>query len=152
MDNKKFVIDASSLIEAFHIYPLGKKSFNNIWNQIGKLFEEGKLISSSEILDEVKDEELKKWLNPYKKFFLPLTEDIQLSARKVLRDYPNIINVLNTKKASSNGDPFIIATAMVNEGIVVTQERAGDNKIPNVCKAFNIPCINLEQFIDEIVE
>lgn len=75
-----------------------------------------------------------------------------MSARKVLRDYPNIINVLNTKKASSNGDPFIIATAMVNEGIVVTQERAGENKIPNVCKAFNIPCINLEQFIDEIVE
>ena len=152
MDNKQYVIDASSLIEAFHRYPLGKVTFISIWEKIGELFEEGKLISSSEILDEVKDEELKKWLNPYKKYFLPLTEDIQLSTKKVLHDYPNIINVLNTKKASSNGDPFIIATAMVSEGTVVTQEKAGENKIPNVCKAYKISCINLEQFINEIVE
>ena len=38
------------------------------------------------------------------------------------------------------------------ETVVVTNEKNGLNKIPNVCKAFNIESISLLQFIDEIIE
>lgn len=66
--------------------------------------------------------------------------------------FPNMININKNKKSSSSGDPFLIATAIEKHGIIVTNEKHGLNKIPDVCKAFNIESINLLQFIDEIME
>jgi len=48
-------------------------------------------------------------------------------------------------------DPFVIAKAKISEGWVVTQEKLKENsaQIPNVCKHFGIPCINLERFMEK---
>jgi len=47
-------------------------------------------------------------------------------------------------------DPFVIAKAKVLNGCVVTQEKYKENaaKIPNVCKHFEILCIDLEKFME----
>jgi hypothetical protein len=48
-------------------------------------------------------------------------------------------------------DPFVIAKAKIVQGTVVTQELWKDNsaKLPNVCDHFNIPCIDLENFMEK---
>lgn len=155
MMDKIYVIDACALINAAQHYNMNKKSFSHIWEAIGDLIEKKRLISSSEILDELKDEELKNWAKAHKECFLPLSQDIQEKTIDVLREYPNLIKIRST--SNSNGDPFLIATAALEEGTIVTDERLGDEKtkdikIPNVCRAMGIPYMNLHSFLDEILE
>lgn len=152
MNSRIYIIDASALIEASKTYPLGKKTFQSIWNKIAEMFEEGTLMSSAEIFDEVKDKDISDWLKSYKSKFIPLDETIQTTTKDILNKFPNMINIKKNKKSSSNGDPFLIATAIERNGVIVTNEKNGLNRIPAVSKAFNIESINLYQFIDEIME
>ena len=152
MNSRIYIIDACALIDASKNYPLGKKTFQSIWDKIAEMFEEGTLMSSAEIFDEVKDKDISEWLKSYKSCFIPIDESIQKTTKEILDKFPNMININKNKKSSSNGDPFLIATAIEKQGIVVTNEKNGLNKIPAVCKSFNIESINLLQFIDEIME
>ena len=54
--SKKYVIDACALINASKNYNMTKKAFSHIWQAFNELVENGQLISSSEIFEEVKVE------------------------------------------------------------------------------------------------
>ena len=69
-----------------------------------------------------------------------------------MKQFPNMININKNKKSNSNGDPFLVATAIEKEGVIVTNEKNSINKIPYVCKFFNVETINLTQFIREIMD
>lgn len=152
MNSKIYIIDACALIDASKNYPLSKKTFQSIWDKIAEMFEEGSLMSSAEIFNEVKDKDISDWLKPYKSSFISIDESIQKITKEILYKFPNMININKNKKSSSNGDPFLIATAIEKQGVVVTNEKHGSNKIPDICKYFNIESITLLQFIDEIME
>lgn len=150
-----YVIDACALIDASHNYNMAKKSFSHIWEAFDNLMQQGQLISSAEILDELKDEDLKTWAKQRRECFLPLTQDIQSKTGEILARFPNLIKMRSI--ANSNADPFLIATAALKGGVVVTNEKLGDEKtkdhrIPNVCQAMNIPYINLHSFLDTVLE
>jgi hypothetical protein len=122
--NTTYVIDACALIDAAQHYNMSKKSFSHIWEALDALFESGQLISSAEILDELKDEDLKKWVKKHQEHFCPLTKDVQDKTSEVLTQFPNLIRIRST--ANSNADPFLIATALLHEGSVVTNEKLGN--------------------------
>jgi len=155
-----YVIDACALIYASKIYNLSKITFKSVWDKISELFDNNELISSIEIFDEIKDEDLKNYLQKHKNNFIPLNQDIQNKTKEILKTYSTMIKI--TAKSVSNADVFLIATALKykdlgNNVIVVTDEKSGDEgsgqyKIPNVCKGYNIPCIKLEDFINRIVK
>ena len=145
---KKYVIDACALIDAAKNYNMSKKTFSNVWETFDKMVEDGRLISSAEILDELKDDDIEKWGKQHKKAFLPLSREIQEKVTEILEKYPNMIKI--STKASSNGDPFLIATALVESGIVVTNEKRGD--LPKVCEKMGVEHIDLNGFLNEILE
>ena len=150
-----YVIDACALIDAARNYNMSKKSFSHIWAALDDLIQNGELISSTEIMDELKDDDLKAWAKQHKECFLPLTRDVQAKTTEVLTQFPTLIKILST--GNSNADPFLIATAALQGGTIVTNERLGDSKtkdykIPNVCQALNIPYMNLHTFLDHILE
>ena len=150
-----YVIDACALIDAARNYNMSKKSFSHIWAALDDLIQNGELISSTEILDELKDDDLKAWAKQHKECFLPLTRDVQAKTTEVLTQFPTLIKIRST--GNSNADPFLIATAALQGGTIVTNERLGDSKtkdykIPNVCQALNIPYMNLHTFLDHILE
>ena len=147
---KKYVIDACALIDAAKNYNMSKKTFSNIWETFNEMVEDGRLISSAEILDELKDDDIEKWGKQHKKAFLPLSREIQEKATEILEKYPNMIKIAT--KANSNGDPFLIATALVEGGVVVTNEKRGENKIPNICEKMGVGHIDLNGFLDEVLE
>jgi len=156
MTQQKYAIDACALINASKAYNIKKKSFAHIWDKFDELFESGVLVSSIEIFDELKDKELQEWAKNHKESFLPLDEGTQRETTKILAAYPTLVKI-RPKGASSNGDPFLIATAIQNGCTVITDEKTGDEstgdyKIPNVCKKYNIGCISLNQFLDSILE
>lgn len=149
-----YVIDACALIDAAKEYNMSKKTFSPIWEAFEELINNGQLITSTEIQDELKDDDLITWSKKHKELFIPLTKEIQEQVFEVLKKYPTLIKMKST--SNSNGDPFLVATAIVNNGCIVTNERPGDEKtgdyhIPNVCKGFDVPYMNLHAFIDEIV-
>lgn len=150
MSRRKYVIDACSLIEAAHRYNMSKRSFAYIWDTFNKEIAEGRLLSSIEIFDELKDDDLANWAKQHKQAFLPLTKDIQNKTREILEKYPSIIKMRSKK--NSNGDPFLIATAIVVGGVVVTNEGTKHNGIPEVCQGLGVEYINLSQYLDEILE
>ena len=150
-----YVIDACALIDAARNYNMSKKSFSHIWAALDDLIQNGELISSTEIMDELKDDDLKAWAKQHKECFLPLTRDVQAKTTEVLTQFPTLIKIRST--GNSNADPFLIATAALPGGTIVTNERLGDSKtkdykIPNVCQALNIPYMNLHTFLDHILE
>ena len=106
-------------------------------------------------MDELKDDDLKTWAKQHKECFLPLTQEIQAKTSEVLAQFPTLIKIRST--GNSNADPFLIATAALHNGTVVTNEKLGDNKtkdykIPNVCQALSIPYMNLHSFLDQVLE
>ena len=149
-----YVIDACALIDAAKEYNMSKKTFSPIWEAFDELINAGQLITSVEIRDELKDDDLISWTKKHKDFFVPLSKEIQEQVSAVLKKYPTLIKMKST--SNSNGDPFLVATAIVNNGCIVTNERTGDEKtgdyrIPNVCKGFDITYMDLHDFIDTLV-
>lgn len=147
---KKYVIDASALIDAAKNYNMSKKTFSNIWETLDKLVKEGRLVSSVEIMDELKDDDVEKWGKLHKEVFLPLSREIQGEATEILGQYPNMIKIAT--KGSPNGDPFLIATAIIEGGVIVTNEKKNENKIPYVCEKMEIECTELNGFLNEILD
>ncbi len=150
-----YVIDACALIDAAQHYNMTKKSFTHIWNALENLIDDGQLISSTEVMDELKDDDLKKWAMSHKDCFIPLTKDIQEKTKEVLMQFPNLIKMRST--SNSNADPFLIATALINDGSIVTNEKLGDektndHKIPNVCRTLKIPCMDLHTFLNIVLD
>ena len=149
-----YIIDACALIDAAKEYNMSKKTFLPIWEAFEELINNGQLITSTEIQDELKDDDLIAWSKKHKELFVPLTREIQEQVFEVLKKYPTLIKMKST--SNSNGDPFLVATAIVNNGYIITNERPGDEKtgdyhIPNVCKGFDIPYMSLHAFIGEII-
>lgn len=152
---KKYAIDTCSLINAAKNYNPTKAFFAPLWKEITDMIAAGTLISSVEVRDEVKDEDLVKWCKQNDGLFLPLTEEIQRKTIIILRDFPTMIKMKST--GNSNADPFLIATAILENAIVVSDEQPGDEssgnyKLPNVCRKYGIECITLRDFLDTILE
>ena len=93
-----------------------------------------------------------------KSIFHPIT------SQKVQEQYIVIVNHIealpNKSRASVNAfldsaDPWLIATAALTGEIVVTQEKlvASNShkiKIPNICKDFNVQCINTFNMLKDL--
>ena len=156
MTQIRYAIDACALIEASKVYPLDKKSFAHVWDKFSELFNDKNLISSVEVFEELKDKDLQDWIKKHKECFLPLSENVQTKTTEILATYPELVKI-RPKRSSSNGDPFLIATAILNGCIVVTNERLGDEntrdyKIPNICRKYDTPYMSLSEFINEVLE
>lgn len=150
MSDKIYVIDACSLIEAAHRYNMSKKTFAYIWETLENEIKKGCLISSTEIFDELKDKDLVAWAKKNKQAFMPLCRETQQKTKEILEKYPLMIKMRSSK--NSNGDPFLIATAMVFNAIVITNEGPKANGIPAVCHGLGIEYMNLDQYLDLILE
>ena len=142
-----YSLDASSLIEAYHSYPIG--NFPSVWDELEKLIKSDRLKMPELVFDEVKDKEIREWCDEKKiKSYIRVTVD-QIDQNKVRALSSKLVNP-NTGK--SGGDPWVIALAQDFQNcVVVTQEKPSRNKdrpkIPNVCKDLGVECINLLELI-----
>lgn len=142
----KYVIDTSSLVQLRRNYPLDL--FPVVWSAMDRLADDGLVISSSEVLDEleaseVRGDEVLKWAYKHENIFVPLDGFIQQKVVEILESFETLIDI---KKKKSSADPFVIATAIMQSCTVVTEEQPTKNsavngqkvKIPDVCKHYRI--------------
>lgn len=141
--------DTSALIHGWRrIYrPM---NFPIIWDRLERLIEEGRLKASIEVYNDIKkkDDELFKWCKVRKEnLVVEIDDKIQVHVVRIMRLYPRLVD---TVKNRSGSDPFVIALAASTEPpmTVVTEEFSGKLRIPDVCKAENIPCCGLADLIE----
>jgi Domain of unknown function (DUF4411) len=145
-----YCIDTSALIAAW--YERYKPNrFPKLWDQLDQLITEGRLVSSSLVLRECskqRSEELHGWLKPREAMFQAPDESVQVQVDFVVNTYTGLVSA---GKEKFQADPFVIAQAKVNGYTVITEETgpASLAKIPGVCGAMKVPCINLMQLIDQ---
>lgn len=144
-----YSIDSSALIHGWHrIYR--PKNFGIVWDQMALLVEEGRLRSSIEVYGELerKDDELLNWCKERKeKMFVQIDDATQGHVSRIMNDHPRLVD---TVKGRSGADPFVIALAATGRPAmtVITEENPGKVKIPDVCKAENIPWCGLADLIE----
>ena len=126
--------------------------FPDLWPRIDGLAMLGQVQSVDVVRDELvkRDDDVHAWAKARPHLFVTLSEEIQLHTRAVLRACPKLIGVGSGR---SGADPFVIALAMCNDGVVVTDEnptqRPTNPRIPDACDAVGVRCLNLLGFIRE---
>ena len=150
----KYVFDSDSLINLFrHYYP---ERFPTLWEKFNALVSGGKLISVREVFNEIgsSEDSLGTWAKEQKNilFLKSTVEELEFVAKIFqVQHFQAMIRKQERLKGKPVADPFVIARAKISGACVVTQEKITENaaKTPNVCVHFEIPCINLEGFMEK---
>ncbi|MCK4269217.1 MAG: DUF4411 family protein [Methanogenium sp.] len=143
----KYLLDSNIFIEAKNRY----YSFEiapGFWNWLEKFTEEQSFLTIREVRDEIieYDDELKEWFLGFPlNCFIEADLDIQDKMRCITNFVMNnkTYNPDNKNYFLARADPWLIATAMTGDYVVVTHEaKAGPGtkkvKIPNVCEIFDV--------------
>lgn len=141
MVENKYIIDTSSILSQKDNEPHRRTINKTLWKHIDELIAEKRIVTCSEIIEEVNEEELRKWFVALQGVILPIDDEVQENVKKVVTTNPQLIDFRQIK---SSGDAFLIATAMKYGFIVITEEnKTGQKKIPFVCKNLNVPCVDI---------
>ena len=149
-----YVFDTSSLRSLQHFYP---SVFKSIWHGLDTLIQQKKLISTREVWNEIGRQNVSAdvlaWAKQNKQIFTtPSAAELQFVAQIFqIKHFQSLIGEQQRLKGTPVADPFIIACAKIKGGTVVTEEQLKPQaaKIPNVCAHFNVPCIDLEKFMQQ---
>lgn len=139
-----YVFDTSSLVVLFRNFYL--ENFPSLWKKFNHSVAQEQYFSVKEVKLEINSypetDYLKEWSKQSKRFFLfPSDEETQFIS-KMFKENPHFKNLIKSKnilRGKPVADPFVIATAKVLNGCVVSEGKFKENaaKIPNVCKEFN---------------
>ena len=150
MDNV-YVFDSNIFINIQRRHP--KDIFGSLWHKLGELIDQGIIVSSIEVFDEISvgDDSLVEWVKGKKTAFMQSNENVQRVVRDILTKHDKL--VVGGKK-TNGADPFVIALAKVNSYTVVTEETKNGNinapKIPDVCESCGVRYINFVGFLREM--
>lgn len=124
--------------------------FPTLWNNLEMLIGSGDIRAIDVVKDELtkRDDEVGAWTKAQGDLFVPLSLEIQQAVTTVLEDHPKLMGAGGGRNAA---DPFVIALAIAYDGIVVTEETSSGRitkpRIPDVCHAMSVPCVNLIGFV-----
>jgi hypothetical protein len=143
----QYIVDTDVIIGFYDSIPMDV--YKTQWKMIGKYLDEKRIVVCEAVFNEIKKaEELKEWLNNYRKDLVPCyTQDVLVEAKVIINKYPKLIDINNT---SDQSDPYIIALAKMKGLIVLSNESYSEGgkktKIPYICKDLGITCINTRAF------
>ena len=147
-----YVFDTSPLSNLFrHFY---RRRFPTLWQHFDALVAKGAITSTREVrreLDQYTHVDA-RWIQQNFQIFSTPTADEADFIRRIylVVHFQQNIELKKIQNGGFNADPFVVAKAAVNGGSVVTLESVQPNaaKIPNICRHFQIRCLNLEQFME----
>lgn len=135
-----------------------KERMPELWELIVRLVEEGKIVATKEVYDELERHavpELYDWLQEHKDMFIFDMPQVQ-HAQMIINEFYSIYKDGYKPEVNNGADPFVVALAMTHNAVVITQERPQDPhipaevnvpRIPTVCDNYGIKCVNIEKFI-----
>lgn len=140
-----YIIDTCSILSQKADEPHRRSVYSTLWQNIDELVKSSEIVICSEVKDEVEDETLKPWIQQCT--VLDVDAGIQQNVVRIVNEHPELLSFTNMK---SSGDAFLIATAMKYRIAVITEEnKDSPKKIPRICAAYNIPCINVTELAEK---
>lgn len=150
----RFWLDANVLIEANRrSYPYHIAT--TFWMRLAEQIELGIVVSPRRVYRELTEHEkhqdfVKKWVKVRQK---QLSQPANKQVTELVGEIESYIfsnsqfDQYECWKFSDGGDPWVIAHAKVDGGVVVTQEStlhplAKKPRVPDICKAFEVDCVN----------
>ena len=148
-----YIFDTNSLASLKHIYPA---RFPTFWQDFEGLVRAGEVLSVREVYRELEvwdiNPHIRIWMADHKGIFLPPTQEETDFVSEIFK-VPSFRALVDQQKILRGGpvaNPFLIASAKINSGCVVTEESQREKiiRIPNVCKHFGVSCCNFEGFLE----
>lgn len=140
---RTFCLDTSGFLDGFvRYYP--PDVFESLWDLIDELGSAGRLLVPEEVHKELEyhHDEAFDWVNERKdEVVVPTTAAVAQEVTDILLDYPGFVKEGSTR---NRADPFVVATAALEDAVVVTGERQRGGtqtnpKIPTVCEGRGVP-------------
>jgi len=146
----RYCLDSNCLIEPKN-GPYAMDFFPAFWEWLSAQFDSGMVYSVIEVYNEIEPygDRLSRWVADRSQHFLPPSPDVQREFSRVASWVSSRYPPQHANPFLDRADPWLVAQAMVDGSVVVTQEvRHGHNnwtqpKIPNTCDHFGVPCMNL---------
>lgn len=136
-----------------------REKLPELWSHIEKLVDDGKILASKEVFDELESNassDLQDWLKKHKSMFVFDKEQVA-KAEGLINGFYNQYKRGYKPEIGDAADPFVVATAMAHGAVVFTQEHTQPHhtpsevntpKIPTVCTQYGVECVNIEKFIE----
>jgi predicted nucleic acid-binding protein len=145
-----YCVDTSVLIESWRWrYP--PDIAESFWIGLDTEMRAATAVIPDEVLIELerKDDDLYRWLKEREDLLVPPTPEIQQALKQVLARFNKIVD---GRSAKNRADPLVVATALVKNATVITEEKhsAGPPNKPNIatlCDGFGVPHISLIDFM-----
>lgn len=151
----KYVVDTNVFRTFFRFYY--EETTPELYENFYKMIDDGILLSVRECYNELekqhkKDSNVLNKIKSIKKIFKEPTKEEEIETVKRIymnTNFRNNIKEQNICNGMPVADAFLVAKARSEKAILVTSEEFSPNaaKIPNICKEFNIECINMREFL-----
>ena len=170
-----YIFDTNCWSEGWsRVYP--QTVFPRYWQFLADEIANGRLISPTEVLDELRDHHgkipkshkgraakspdsvacsLMKWIGQQQNhLFCKLSDKEHTAIENEVADISNQYSGLLKKKGRPGADPHVIAYAIRRGGTVVTFEKPNQsgqtpNKIPTVCRELKVRCLTPSEHMKE---
>lgn len=148
-----YIVDTCSFIVLGHYFP---ERFPSLWQRLDGLVVAERLLSVREVRRELSTQatkqHLKAWVEAHRVIFLvPSAEETEFT-RTIFSTarFRQLVRKKSILTGSPVADPFVIASAKVRNGCVITEEADPVNgvRIPSICKHFGVSCMNLEGLME----
>ena len=143
----KYLIDSSSIFAQKPTDTLPRVVHRSLWEAIEKSIRERKIVTCSEIEEEVKNDDIVgNWLQVNQCVIIPIDDEVQKNVRRIVTEHPRMID-FSGGQGSSSGDAFLIATAMKYKNLtIITEENPKkQNKIPSICNGYGIHTVSITE-------
>lgn len=162
-DDNIYCVDTSALITMQRYYP--QRILPDLWKRLEELFIEKRITSHEFVYDEIvptdknaAKDELAILVSKYKVNFKSISKRQAQLVPQIISLFPHLIDPRSKK---NQADPRIVAMVveMMEEDnlfaqdsdfvIVSTESEKSSNKIPAVCKQYNVRHMNLFEFFED---
>lgn len=151
-----YCLDTNVLVEAWNSY-YSPQLCPSYWEVLKAMGAAGQIFLPSDVAKEISrtQDALAEWLD---KSGLPIrknTEGVGLAMRNIYAADERHMTLVDNIRGRSLADPLVIAHAIDAGACVVTKEKltlepsAKRIRIPDVCKAMSVRCINDFEFLRE---
>jgi hypothetical protein len=147
MSTQGYCFDSSAFIDSWRRY-YPPDVLPSLWGRLSDLVQSDRIKAPDQVLLEITrgSDELREWADSHSQIFIPETTAVQRQVSRIINLYPNFL-----QERSPDGvwaDPYVIAVAQAENRILVTWEKPAARgarriKIPDVCNALGLECINL---------
>lgn len=149
----RYCLDTSSLINGWHKH-YSVRVFPGVWESLELLLVQRRVFSCIEVWNElsVQRDDLFEWAKARKHRFEQPNSEILAELAVIMQAFPNFVA---QGSAKNTADPWVIAHAKAEGGIVVSDEYSAPRqkpnkppKIPDACAALGIRCVRLTDFFE----